>query len=58
VADETGPMAVLFGDTGARHGANTATREVLLAAVQVKGVPDVSVEEALWIAADTLAEAD
>jgi hypothetical protein len=31
---------------------------VLLVAVQVKGVPDVSVEEALWIAADTLAEAD
>jgi hypothetical protein len=31
------------------------TERVLLAAVQVKGVPDVSVEEALWIAAETLA---
>jgi DNA/RNA-binding domain of Phe-tRNA-synthetase-like protein len=58
VADEAGPVAVLFGDTGPRRGVDTATKEVLLVAVQVKGVPDVSVEEALWIAADTLAEAD
>jgi DNA/RNA-binding domain of Phe-tRNA-synthetase-like protein len=54
VADLAGPLAVLFGDTGPRRGVHPATREVLLAAVQVKGVPDVSVEEALWIAADTL----
>jgi DNA/RNA-binding domain of Phe-tRNA-synthetase-like protein len=58
VADLAGPLAVLFGDTAPRRGAHPATREVLLAAVQVKGVPDVSVEEALWIAADTLAEAN
>ena len=57
VADLAGPLAVLFGDTAPRRGAHPATKEVLLAAVQVKGVPDVSVEEALWIAADTLAEA-
>jgi len=58
VADELRPLAVLFGDTAERHGVHPGTRSVLLGALQVKGVPDVSVEEALWIAAETLAEAD
>jgi DNA/RNA-binding domain of Phe-tRNA-synthetase-like protein len=57
VADEAHAVAVLFGDTAARRGVHPDTNSVLLAAVQVKGVPDVSVEEALWIAAETLAEA-
>jgi DNA/RNA-binding domain of Phe-tRNA-synthetase-like protein len=55
VADEARPVAVLFGDTAERCGVHPDTEGVLLAAVQVKGVPDVSVEEALWIAAETLA---
>jgi DNA/RNA-binding domain of Phe-tRNA-synthetase-like protein len=55
VADEARPVAVLFGDTAERCGVHPDTESVLLAAVQVKGVPDVSVEEALWIAAETLA---
>lgn len=58
VADEARPLAVLFGDTAERRGVHPGTSEILLAAVQVKGVPDVSVEEALWIAADTLAEGE
>lgn len=57
VADGLRPLAVLFGDTAEPHGVHPGTRSVLLGALQVKGVPDVSVEEALWIAADTLAEA-
>lgn len=56
VADERSPLAVLFGDMAPGRGVQPGTREVLLGAVQVKGVPDVSVEEALWIAAETLAE--
>jgi DNA/RNA-binding domain of Phe-tRNA-synthetase-like protein len=55
VADEARPVAVLFGDTAERCGVHPDTERVILAAVQVKGVPDVSVEEALWIAAETLA---
>jgi len=57
VADSTSPIAVLFADTAARRGAHPDTKRVLIAAVQVKAVPAVSVEEALWIAADTLASA-
>jgi DNA/RNA-binding domain of Phe-tRNA-synthetase-like protein len=56
VADESHPLAVLFGDTAERRGVHPDSERVLLAAVQVKGVPDVSVEEALWIAAETIAE--
>lgn len=58
VADEASALAVLFGDTAARCAAHRGMRRVLLAAVQVKGVPDVSAEEALWTAAETLAEAE
>jgi DNA/RNA-binding domain of Phe-tRNA-synthetase-like protein len=54
VADEAHAIAVLFGDTAERRGVHPDTDSVLLAAVQVKGVPDVSVEEALWIATETL----
>jgi DNA/RNA-binding domain of Phe-tRNA-synthetase-like protein len=56
VADAAGPLAVLFGHTAPRRGVHPDTGSVLLAAVQVKGVPDVSVEEALWIAAETVSE--
>jgi DNA/RNA-binding domain of Phe-tRNA-synthetase-like protein len=58
VADEASALAVLFGDTAGRCAAHRAMQRVLLAAVQVKGVPDVSAEEALWIAAETLADAE
>jgi DNA/RNA-binding domain of Phe-tRNA-synthetase-like protein len=56
VADAVHAVAVLFGDTAARRGVQPGSERILLGAVQVKGVPDVSVEEALWIAAETLAE--
>jgi DNA/RNA-binding domain of Phe-tRNA-synthetase-like protein len=53
-ADETGPLAVLFGEPNPNCGVTPATERMLLAAVQVKGVPDVSVEEALWTVSETL----
>jgi DNA/RNA-binding domain of Phe-tRNA-synthetase-like protein len=52
IADAGRSLAVLFGDVAPEHGVRGSTAEMLLAAVQVKGVPDVSVEEALWMAAD------
>lgn len=54
IADDEHAIAVLFGDRSPRHVPSRATRRVLLAAVQVKGVPHVSVEEALWLASDML----
>ena len=54
IADEARSLAVLFADMAEGHGVRRDTEAMLLAGVQVKGVPDVSVEEALWTAADAL----
>lgn len=54
VADADRAVAVLFLDTAAGLGVHPRTERVRLASVQVKGVPDVSAEESLWIARETL----
>jgi len=54
IADEARPIALLFGATGSGRGVRPKTRRTMLAATQVKGVPDIAVEEALWLAADVM----
>ncbi len=54
VADERTPLELLFGTNSPDHGVEAGTRRVAVAAVQVKGVPQASVDEALWIAAAAL----
>src|SRR3954453_499002 len=54
IADEQRPLAVLFGDAAEHGQVRRSTQRVVLAAIQVAGVPPVSVEEALWTAAETL----
>jgi DNA/RNA-binding domain of Phe-tRNA-synthetase-like protein len=54
IADEARPVALLFGATGAGRGVSSRTQRTILCAVQVKGVPDIAVEEAIWLAADVL----
>jgi DNA/RNA-binding domain of Phe-tRNA-synthetase-like protein len=54
IADEARPLGLLFGATGAGRGVRPRTNRMILAAVQVKGVPDIAVEEAIWLAADVL----
>ena len=56
LADAVRSLAVLFGEVAEGRGAHPSTSRVLLAAVQVKGVPEVSVEEALWTVAEVLAD--
>jgi DNA/RNA-binding domain of Phe-tRNA-synthetase-like protein len=56
VADEDRPLAVLFGEISEDAGVTPKTRRMVLSALQVKGVPLISIEEALWIAAETLLE--
>jgi DNA/RNA-binding domain of Phe-tRNA-synthetase-like protein len=48
VADAGAPLAVLFGELAAGHEPQRATARLALFAVQVAGVPDLYVEEALW----------
>ncbi|HEY5708808.1 MAG TPA: hypothetical protein VIS51_05395 [Solirubrobacterales bacterium] len=53
VADERGPVELLFGGT-AECGVGRDTRRITVAAVQVKGVPQIAVDEALWIASSVI----
>jgi len=48
VADAHTSVAVLFGDMAEGRGVHPETKRMLLCTVQVKGVPEISVEEALW----------
>jgi DNA/RNA-binding domain of Phe-tRNA-synthetase-like protein len=54
IADEARPLGLLFGAIAAGRGVRPRTTQTILAAVQVKGVPDIAVEEAIWLAADVL----
>lgn len=56
VADLAGPVAVLFGDVAKHHIAIAPTTRMRLFAVQVEGVPNISVSEALWTVQDILVE--
>lgn len=54
LADERGPLAVLFGRAAANRLPTRATTRVHLCAVRAPGVPELHVEEALWTAAEVL----
>jgi DNA/RNA-binding domain of Phe-tRNA-synthetase-like protein len=54
IADEARPLGLLFGATAAGRGVTPRTTAMLICAVQVKGVPDVAVEESLWLTADVI----
>jgi DNA/RNA-binding domain of Phe-tRNA-synthetase-like protein len=54
IADESRPVGLLFGPTAEGFGVGQDSRRIAVAAVQVKGVPQIAVEEALWLAASTL----
>ena len=54
IADEQRPLALLFGATGKGRGVDRKTKRTLLCAVTVAGVPDIAVEEAIWLAAGIL----
>jgi DNA/RNA-binding domain of Phe-tRNA-synthetase-like protein len=54
IADESQPLGLLFGATAEGFGVERGSRRIAVAAVQVKGVPQIAVEEALWMAAATL----
>lgn len=54
IADEREPLGLLFGATAAGHEVARGTRSTLVCAIKVSGVPDIAVEEALWLAAGAL----
>jgi DNA/RNA-binding domain of Phe-tRNA-synthetase-like protein len=54
LADDAGPAAVLFGPLAEGRGVGKDTGSITLLALQVAGVPDIHVEEALWTVEDIL----
>jgi DNA/RNA-binding domain of Phe-tRNA-synthetase-like protein len=54
LADEAGPLGLLFGADAVGREVTKASRRFALVAVQVGAVPQAAVGEALWIAASTL----
>jgi DNA/RNA-binding domain of Phe-tRNA-synthetase-like protein len=56
LADDSGPLAELFGEVAADVLPRTGARLLLLVAIAVATVPDVHVEEALWICEEALGD--
>ena len=54
IADERRLLGVLFDRATERRSVRRGTSRVLLAAIGVKGVPDIALEEALWVAGSAL----
>ena len=54
LADDAGPVGVLFGALAPGRGVGPRTTRITLLALQVAGVPDIHAEEALWIVADAI----
>jgi DNA/RNA-binding domain of Phe-tRNA-synthetase-like protein len=58
VADAERSLGLIFGETATGRGVHPHTSRITLCAIQVQGVPDISVEEAIWICAGVLSSAD
>ncbi len=56
LADELAPVALLFGETAPGQLVEPGCRRIAVAAIQVNAVPQIAVEEALWMAAGELTE--
>ncbi len=54
IADRERPLALLFGAAASGAGVGAETSRTRLVAIGVEGVPEMSVEEALWLAAEAL----
>ena len=54
IADEARPLGLLFGATATGRGVAPRTKRTMLCAIQVKGVPEIAVEEAIWLASGVL----
>ena len=54
VADEKRALGILFDRTAEGRGVKRRTGKVLLVAIGVRGVPDIALEEALWVAGSAL----
>ncbi|MFL5908618.1 MAG: phenylalanine--tRNA ligase beta subunit-related protein [Solirubrobacterales bacterium] len=54
VADEKRALGILFDRTAKGRGVQRGTSRLALVAIGVRGVPDIALEEALWVAGSAL----
>jgi DNA/RNA-binding domain of Phe-tRNA-synthetase-like protein len=54
IADEQRPLAILFGKQAEGRGVTKKTTRTALVAIGVRGVPDIAMEEGLWVAASAI----
>jgi len=54
VADEERPLGILFDRTAEGRGVRRGTRRVIVVAIGVRGVPDIALEEGMWVAGSAL----
>jgi len=54
IADGKRPVGLLFGTTGEGYEVVPKSRRLAIVSIQVKGVPQIAVAEALWMAAATV----
>jgi DNA/RNA-binding domain of Phe-tRNA-synthetase-like protein len=54
IADDARPLALLFGAAASDTGVTRKSSSTMLVAVRVGGVPEIAVEEALWLAGGIL----
>jgi DNA/RNA-binding domain of Phe-tRNA-synthetase-like protein len=54
VADEKAAVGLIFGDTADDWEVTSRTEQIAICAIEVQGVPSISVEEAIWSCAGVL----
>jgi DNA/RNA-binding domain of Phe-tRNA-synthetase-like protein len=54
IADERRPLAILFGKTAQGRGVQSKSKRTALVAIGVRGVPDMALEEGLWVASSAM----
>lgn len=54
LADDERAVGLIFGETAPGRGVERGTERIAVCAIQVQGVPDISVEEAIWSCAGVL----
>lgn len=54
LADEKAALGLIFGETAEDWEVASRTERVAICAIQVQGVPDISIEEAIWSCAGVL----
>jgi DNA/RNA-binding domain of Phe-tRNA-synthetase-like protein len=53
-ADDKGALGLIFGETAEDWEVNDRTERIAICAIQVQGVPVISIEEAIWSCAGVL----